>query len=493
MSTSELTDDQAIWDSFLSQSSRELLECHFHVQEALLTVNGIGSDDLYSFNLYKSKLLLLRERIKNLQEVRELYENIENFETYDEYSDDEEESEEERPEEEFEDPRKFSKNEKVNLQISVYQNCFAFKSTSRRMQESRKTKPPIENRSGWGRIRFEVLKEPNLQVKGENKFTKGKNSLNILSITPMTDSPLTKYRSPLLHGFLHIYSNRSSDVKGGLNIPFFHSKHSIKMLEREIYDGYFVDYNESIEPDETSSRRNSLNIDFCVQQKISDAKISSVFLKEVDRVKTEIAKVICLMNEILNPTAPHISEEERARQEGERILERNRQDALEVQARREEEERRRMEPRVKVEVEQPRVRDPRRRPNQINHQKENPVQEERIHYPDHSNSHIPSRVEFQQAQAHIPPELRGENALPSYSPFRPQPEEKNSADVKVEREWPDNPRMSSRKRHRDESQGVDRESNTQRQNPAEQRTSDDRMTPAERKAYYEELLQKYKN
>lgn len=98
MSSSELTDDQAIWDSFLSQSSRELLECHFHVssllfffkfliniqvQEALLTVNGIGSDDLYSFNLYKSKLLLLRERIKDLQEVRELYENIENFETYD--------------------------------------------------------------------------------------------------------------------------------------------------------------------------------------------------------------------------------------------------------------------------------------------------------------------------------------------------------------------------------------------------------------------------
>ena len=60
-----------------------LILINIQVQEALLTVNGIGSDDLYSFNLYKSKLLLLRERIKNLQEVRELYENIENFETYD--------------------------------------------------------------------------------------------------------------------------------------------------------------------------------------------------------------------------------------------------------------------------------------------------------------------------------------------------------------------------------------------------------------------------
>ena len=46
-------------------------------------MNSIGSEDLYSFNLYKSKLQIFRERIKDLQEVRELYENIENFETYD--------------------------------------------------------------------------------------------------------------------------------------------------------------------------------------------------------------------------------------------------------------------------------------------------------------------------------------------------------------------------------------------------------------------------
>jgi len=495
MSSSELIDEQAEWDSFLSQSSCELSFCRIHVEEALIQVNSLGSEDLYSFNLYKSKLQIFRERIKDLQEVRELYENIENFETYDEYSDDEEESEEEQPEEEFEDPKKFSKNEKVNLQISVYQNSFAFKSTSRRMKEFIKTKPAIENRSGWGRIRFEVLKEPNRQVKGENKLTRGKNSLNLLTITPITDSPLTKYRSPLLHGFVHIYSNRSNSHN--LNIPFFHSKHSIKILEKEIYNGY-VDYNESIEPDETSSRRNSLNIDFCVQQKISDSKISLVFLKEVARVKNEIACVIHLMREILNPATPVISEEERARQEAERILERNRQDALETKARREEEERRRMDPKVKfeVEIDQPRVRDPRRRPTQINQQKERPIDEERSLHSDHRSSQIISWA-GQQDQAHVPPELRGENAPPSFSPFLRQSEKKNSADVKVEQyvlsERVVDPRMSSRKRHHDETQGYDMDTNTHRQNTADQRPQEDRMTPAERKAYYEELLQQYKS
>jgi len=490
--SNRMSDEQAEWDNFLRLSSRELLKCHYHVEEALLTVNSIGSEDIYSFNLHKSKLQILRERVKDMQELRVLYENIENFETYDEYTDDEEEEEEEQPEEEFEDPRKFSKNEKVNLQISVYQNSFAFKST--KLREFKKTRPAIENRSGWGLIRFEVLKTLNKKVEGENKFTKGKNSLNILTITPITDSPLTKHRSPLLHGFLHIYSNRSTDHKDGLNIPFFHSKHSIKILEKEIYDGYFVDYNESIEPDETSSRRNSLNIDFCVQQKISDAKISSVFLKEVARVKNEIAKVVFLINEILNPAAPQISEEERARQEAERILERNRQDAMEAQARREEEERRRMEPKVKVEVEHPRVRDPRRRPNQINHPKESPIDLQRIFYPDHSSSQVASWDASQQDQAHIPPELRGQNAPPSNFPFLPPSETENSADLKVEQEWPDDPRMLSRKRHRDESQGNDSDTRTERQNPAERELDPkDLMTPAEKKAYYERILREHKN
>ena len=260
------------------------------------------------------------------------------------YTSDEEASEEEELEdEEFKDPRKFSNLEKVNLQISVYQNSMdfsknndRFRNSGDRMQRFYKTNPALKNRSGWSWIKFEVRKSQNQYVEGPEEWMEGPKSLNIVSITPIVHDSYTKHRSPLLHGFLYMYNNRSS--KYNLNIPFFHSEHKIKMLECELYDG-FVDYKEGIDKDECSSAQNSLNIDFCLQKRIIDKSLPVVFMKEIERVGDKLTKLMIKMQDIIATAerpaqAPVKTEAEIAREEAERIMQKNREDAEEAAARR---------------------------------------------------------------------------------------------------------------------------------------------------------------
>ena len=204
------------------------------------------------------------------------------------------------------------------------------------IHRSYKTNPALKNRSGWQWLKFEVRKTKNQYIDGPDEWMEGPKSLNIVSIIPIVHDSYTKHRSPLLHGFLYMYNNRSS--KYNLNIPFFHSQHVIRMLECELYDG-FVDFKEGIEKDECSSSQNSLNIDFCVQKRIIDKSLPIVFMKEIERVGDKISKLMHQMGEIIATAerpaeAPVKTEAEIAREEAERIMRKNREDAEEAAARR---------------------------------------------------------------------------------------------------------------------------------------------------------------